>query len=72
MFLAGYTPLYVALKARQWETAKLIMEIAAEQKEKDDDSDDGNNTRPSITTHRIKFGKVPFGTRCLVLIFSRR
>ncbi|KAG8952591.1 hypothetical protein FRC04_003952 [Tulasnella sp. 424] len=35
----GYTPLFVALRARKWDTARLILEIAQQQltKEKDDE-----------------------------------
>lgn len=36
-FDVGYTPLYVALRARKWDTARLILEIAEEQFMGEDD-----------------------------------
>ncbi|KAG8943942.1 hypothetical protein FRC00_010877, partial [Tulasnella sp. 408] len=38
-YTAGYTPLYVALRARKWDTARLILEIAEEQYMGEDDSE---------------------------------
>ncbi|KAG8933989.1 hypothetical protein FRC01_005886 [Tulasnella sp. 417] len=38
-YTKGYTPLYVALRARQWNTARLILEIAQEQLAKEDDDE---------------------------------
>ncbi|KAG8933988.1 hypothetical protein FRC01_005885, partial [Tulasnella sp. 417] len=36
----GYTPLYVALRARKWDTARLIIEIAQKQLAKEEDEDE--------------------------------
>ncbi|KIO24998.1 hypothetical protein M407DRAFT_211285 [Tulasnella calospora MUT 4182] len=36
----GYTPLYVALRARKWDTARLILEIAQEQLMKEEDDEE--------------------------------
>ncbi|KAG8914789.1 hypothetical protein FRC01_003908, partial [Tulasnella sp. 417] len=36
----GYTPLYVALRARKWDTARLILEIAEEQLTKEDEDEE--------------------------------
>ncbi|KAG8939661.1 hypothetical protein FRC04_006086 [Tulasnella sp. 424] len=40
----GYTPLFVALRARKWDTARLILEIAEEQLMKDEDDDEKVDT----------------------------
>ncbi|KAG8950958.1 hypothetical protein FRC04_007022 [Tulasnella sp. 424] len=39
-YAQGYTPLFVALRARRWNTARLILEIAQEQLMKDEDDDE--------------------------------
>ncbi|KAG9049850.1 hypothetical protein FS837_008900 [Tulasnella sp. UAMH 9824] len=38
-YCAGYTPLFVALRARKWDTARLILEIAQEQLMEEDDQE---------------------------------
>ncbi len=38
--MLGYTPLFVALRARKWDTARLILEIAQEQLMKDEDDEE--------------------------------
>ncbi|KAG8944600.1 hypothetical protein FRC00_010508, partial [Tulasnella sp. 408] len=38
-FYKGYTPLYVALRARKWDTARLILEIAQKQLMKEEDDE---------------------------------
>ncbi|KAG9040729.1 hypothetical protein FS837_000244 [Tulasnella sp. UAMH 9824] len=72
-FNKGYTPLYVALRARKWDTARLILEIAQKQlmKEEDDvvndnddeDDSDGDSCASDQTETR------PFGYTNLVTRF---
>ncbi|KAG8979630.1 hypothetical protein FRB90_008043, partial [Tulasnella sp. 427] len=40
----GYTPLFVALRARKWDTARLILQIAQEQLAKEEDEEDNRKT----------------------------
>ncbi|KAG8939662.1 hypothetical protein FRC04_006087 [Tulasnella sp. 424] len=40
LYSKGYTPLFVALRARKWDTARLILEIAEEQLMNDEDDED--------------------------------
>ncbi|KAG8918956.1 hypothetical protein FRC00_011917 [Tulasnella sp. 408] len=58
-YAKGYTPLYVALRARKWDTARLILEIAQEQLTKEEDDDEakpanrgGNVIRFGPSSHR--------------------
>ncbi|KAG9049851.1 hypothetical protein FS837_008901 [Tulasnella sp. UAMH 9824] len=40
----GYTPLYVAIRARRWDTARLILDIAQKQLMKEEEDDDKPET----------------------------
>ncbi|KIO24983.1 hypothetical protein M407DRAFT_25628, partial [Tulasnella calospora MUT 4182] len=46
-YAKGYSPLYVALRARKWDTARLILEIAQKQFVKEEDDEQPKQVRPS-------------------------